>query len=174
MRDPDLFKKRLLYVVIFLILFLLQSSPLKPIKLIGVTPELLLSGVILLAMFEGEKDAAVAGLILGFLSDIGGRLIGFNALLFMIVGYLIGILMNVLIRRNIISVVFLISAIVFIHNTLTYIFFFALWGDNNAYFAFTKIIIPKTIISTGFGLLLYALFKFLKTSTFLGKRREEV
>ncbi len=155
-------KKKIIYAVILSVLFIIEASPLNFFKINGITPEFILPCIILIAMFEDEKYAAIFGLVFGLIFDMQSKIIGFNALFFMILGYAIGLLMHALIRRNIFSVFTFILTGVLLHNLLTYLLFFAYKSNGDFSFAFASIIIPKTIFSTAFGLLLYFGFNQLK------------
>lgn len=155
-------KKKIIYAVILALLFIIETSPLNLFKINGVTPEFILPCIILIAMFEDEKFGAIFGLIFGVIFDTQSKVIGFNALFFMLIGFAVGLLMQTLIRRNIFSVLTFIFLGVLLHNSLTYLFFFEFKGNGNFAYAFTKIIILKAIFSTICGVLLYFCFKRIK------------
>jgi rod shape-determining protein MreD len=165
-------KKKGIYTIILLLLFLIEASPERFIHFLGVPPELLLPCVILIAMFEKEKYGAICGLIVGIFIDTQSKIIGFNALYFMILGFFIGMIMSALIRINIYSVILLIFSGVFLHNVFTYLFFFVLYGNTSFRFAFLSIIIPKTVLSTVLGVAMYFGFKKLRINVF--QKNEEI
>lgn len=161
-------KKHLIYSAVFLLVYIIEAAPHKFLTFFGTTPDLIIICVVLYAIFEGEKAGAILGLVIGLLCDVQSKIIGFNAIQFMILGYITGVLMQRLLRRNVITSISLCIACTFLSSMLTYIFFFLLWGDRNFIFAFLYIILLKAALSIPFSALFYNGFKYLKQNVFIG------
>ncbi len=70
----------------------------------GCNPPLLLCAVVVCAMFEGEKSAALFGLFSGLFADaMLSGVFGLRAVLFLIFGYLIAFLEEKILSRNVFS-----------------------------------------------------------------------
>lgn len=90
-------------IISLIILFnlILQSTLFQQIEIYGVAPNTALILVISFAIYSGRNKGAVIGFFVGILQDIiFGRTIGLNALVFMIVGYLIGLMDQKIFRDN--------------------------------------------------------------------------
>lgn len=102
--DSRLVNRIVLYGLLGLTVILFQTTLAYRIELFGVKPSLLISATIAVAMFEGYMSGTVFGGIVGFVCDAtAGRYVGVTALLLMALGFTVGYLCAVLVRRNLLS-----------------------------------------------------------------------
>ncbi len=107
-KDPILSSKFFGKVVIFsLLIFITASAQTSFFGAFGVfpaTPDLLLSAVSGIALFDGERSGAICGIAAGFLADVlGGTAITLLPLFYMLVGYVCGIMALRFLKRNFLS-----------------------------------------------------------------------
>ncbi len=87
--------------LIILFNLILQSTLFQQIEIYGVAPNTALILVISFAIYSGRNKGAGIGFFVGILQDIiFGRTIGLNALVFMIIGYLIGLMDQKVFKDN--------------------------------------------------------------------------
>ena len=107
-----------LIIISLIILFnlILQSTLFRWVEIYGVVPNTALILVISFAVYRGRDKGAITGFFIGILQDIiFGRTIGLNALIFMVIGYLIGLMDQKIFKDNLL--------IPFILTALTTVFY---------------------------------------------------
>lgn len=85
---------RILFIVIILFVnILIQTSILPNITVLQFKPDTLLAVVVSFALLDGSLEGSLVGLCGGLLQDfILGKTVGFYALIYMIIGYIVGLL----------------------------------------------------------------------------------
>ncbi len=141
--------KILLFSLLIFFSGVLQSSLFPALSMFPASPDLVLISVIGLAVYDGERSGAAAGIGGGILVEAlgGGAHILFLPLFYMLCGYIFGIVSRVFLNRNFISWLLYIligtalrSALSLLHSMFTEI-------DINVYLIFTEIIIPEYFIT---------------------------
>jgi len=96
------------------------------------------------AVLRGQATGAIVGLFAGLLVDIlGGRAIGFNAILYMYIGFFTAWLCERFYnKRYKVVFVFVIMANL-VYSLLYYFFSFAIWGKGDIIVALWKVILPE-------------------------------
>ena len=169
--------KRTLITILFVIaFFVLQSTLVNYIKLGSVSPNICLILIITIAYCNGPVYGTVFGFIMGFLFDIFfGNFLGFNSILYVLTGYLCGLLNKFFFDYNfelkIPSMMFLASSL--IHNLITYICFFLLDGDLNFIYYLKKIIIPEIIYTFIAGVFIYRILYMIDQKISLDERKAD-
>ena len=112
--------KYLIYIMLMIFSFILQTTFIQHIAIDGIMPNLMLLLVICVAFMQGESDGLFLGIIGGLLHDcFYGQYIGSNLFLYAIIGYIVGIVCRSLYKDN-----FLVSVVTSVVATLGYEFFF--------------------------------------------------
>lgn len=151
------------YIIVLIVIFIFQFTPLLLPKIFDIGPLLLIPAVICIAMFEGESAGAAYGLIAGLLWDSqSGRLFGFNCLFLMLFGLTAGLLIKNLFRNTMISVLLFTLLSTIILELLKWYFFYNFYGDNQIFFALLQIILPTTIYTLILTIPIYIGFKKLR------------
>ena len=154
------FVKWIIYIIIFILIMVFQFTPNFIPYIFGVRPLLLVPAVVCIAVFEGDGIGAAYGVAAGLLWDFqSSRIFGFDCLFLMLFGLAAGLLIKHLFRSTVVFVLLFTFAATILLETLTWFFFYNLFGDNNAGFAFLKIILPTVIYSLIFSLPIYIIFK---------------
>ena len=96
-------RKYFVYPLLILLFYILQYVA-TPLSYNGVTPDYLLIAVIVAAVRESERFAAVTGLVTGLLADYTcGLTFGLRGILFMLTGYFLAVLVYEALSPNIIT-----------------------------------------------------------------------
>ncbi|MGN0592135.1 MAG: rod shape-determining protein MreD [Ruminococcus sp.] len=134
-----------LYVLIILICYVTATagSFRKPLLLIPVA--------LCISSYAQEHIALLTGLVCGLLLDIVcNKLLGFNALLLMLMCAGISLLYKHYLMHRMLNFLVLTAVCAFIQGGLDFFFFYAIWGYSNVSLIFTHHIFPcclYTIIS---------------------------
>ncbi|MBQ4140333.1 MAG: hypothetical protein IJD70_03250 [Clostridia bacterium] len=139
----------LLFSVLIFLSGVLQSSLFSAIVFIPATPDLLLISVIGLAVYDGERSGAVAGISAGVLAEAfgGGAHILFFPLFYMLCGYFFGVVSRVFLNRNFISWMLYILIGAAFRSSLSIIHSMFAENDINLYLIFTEIVIPEYFLT---------------------------
>ncbi len=125
---PRSYWKFILYVVMTLVCFLLQSVPAFGVRFLGCAPSLLLLLTVGVAFFETPDFAAWFGLISGLLSQLTTAVLGgTDAILFMFAGYFIAAALEVFLQRKFLVYVYVSLGAVFLQQVLDYLWHLLLW-----------------------------------------------
>jgi len=97
------------YFIIFVLILPLQASLFNPVSIAGIKPDLALAVLFIIGLLTGPIEAALAGMGIGLLQDIGSAsLLGFSGLTRGLVGLAAGLLgSRILDISNPLSVLFL-------------------------------------------------------------------
>lgn len=154
--------KYLIYIMLMIFSFILQTTFIQHIAIDGIMPNLMLLLVICVAFMQGESDGLFLGIIGGLLHDcFYGQYIGSNLFLYAIIGYIVGIVCRSLYKDN-----FLVSVVTSVVATLGYEFFFfvlnvLLKGATNLSFFIVNKIIPSMIYNGIFSFIVYLLYRVI-------------
>lgn len=169
--------KRTLITILFVIAFFsLQNTLVNYIKLGNISPNICLILITTIAYCNGSVYGTVFGFIMGLLFDIfSGGFLGFYSILYVITGYLCGLLNKFFFDYNfelkIPSLMFLSSSL--IHNLLIYVCFFLLDGDLNFLYYFKKIVIPEIIYTFIAGVFIYRILYMIDQKISLDERKAD-
>ena len=142
--------------VIILICFLLETTIFQYLALASVIPNLLIVVTSSFGFMRGRKEGLFIGFFCGLLKDIlGGDLIGFYALVYMVIGYCNRFFSRVFYDEDIKLPLALISASELVYSLIVYIFLFMLKSDFNFWYYFNHIIMPEFVYTILITLGLY-------------------
>lgn len=112
-------RRNLLWIVVVIAAALVQTTWLDAIRLQGVLPDLTLLLVVYFAVTEGEERAMFTGLLGGLYQDVAGdTLLGHHIFCHVIVGYLVGRVMNRIILDHPVIKVMLVMLASLLHGLL--------------------------------------------------------
>ena len=134
-----------------------QSSLFPASGFFSASPDLVLCAVVGLAVYDGEKSGAVAGIGGGMLVEAfgGGAHILMFPLFYMLIGFTYGILTRIFLNKNFLSWVVYMLIAVSAREVLSLIHIFVTESDLNLLLAFTEIILPEFVITLIFSIPLY-------------------
>ena len=144
--------------MLLLILFgyLIQSTMIRILPIGGVAPNLLIILTSCFGFMRGKKDGMFVGFISGLVMDIlFGDLIGFYALVYMIIGYLNGFFASIFYPEDIKLPVALITSSELIYCFVVYIFLFLIQGKLRFGYYFLHIILPEIVYTIFVTIIIY-------------------
>ena len=111
------------------ICFFLQSTLLQKIAIGSISPNLLVIFVVSVGLMRGSKTAMFVGFFTGLLDDLcSGGIVGFDAFLYMAIGYLCGFSCKIYYDNNSKVPVILVAIYDLIYNIGIFVFTFLLRG----------------------------------------------
>ncbi|MBQ4186707.1 MAG: rod shape-determining protein MreD [Firmicutes bacterium] len=147
-----------LNALIGFIVLILQSSSLRGIAIGGILPDLLLLLTVSAAMVQGERRGSLIGFVLGLLEDLlFFRVLGFYALIYMLIGFSVGYLSRNLSRSLLLLPVSFTAASSFAAGLVQFIFLRFLKGDTRFDYYLFHLILPEVIYTLLLGVLLLPL-----------------
>ena len=151
-------KRFIITAVTVLLCFLLKTTIFQGIALAGEVPNLILIVVVAVAYMRGRKEGMYVGFASGMLVDlIYGDLIGMNAVLLVLVGYLVGICNEIYYRDQLSVPIILVAVSDFFFNFVFYIFNFLLRGRFNVFYYIWHTILPEMVYTVLMACVLYKL-----------------
>lgn len=156
-------KRILIYTLLILILFTLQTGIFERISLGGIVPNLFLILTVSAGLIKDDKTGMLIGLACGLLYDIFFMsVIGYHALIFVYIGYFCGYFHKYYIPGDIRLPLILISSADIIQSIIFYILFFLLNGEFNFGYYFVHVILAEFIYTLGISVILYPLVLVLE------------
>jgi len=156
-------------VIISLIIILnliLQSTVFQWIKIYGVLPNTALILVVSLSIYNGKNNGAIIGFCIGILQDIiFGRIIGSNALIFMLIGYLVGLMDQKIFKENLIIPFVLTALATVFYETINLLLIFSLGYRIELFNVLKKMLIAEVIYNSILSPFIYFyVSKFFKSN----------
>lgn len=154
--------------------YLLQTTVLPAFALAGVTPNLLLILTVSASYHKGSNQGMVTGFLSGLLLDICyGSVLGVNALMFLLIGYLCGYASKLYRREDTVLALMLVACGEMVYELLYYVFhYFFKEGITVGYF-FAHIALPRGVYTVAVAVLLYKLFHLVHLTLCRLERTEE-
>lgn len=157
---PRSYWKFILYVVLTLVCFLLQSVPAFGVRFLGCAPSLLLLLTVGVAFFESPDFAAWYGLIAGLLSQLTTAvLVGTDAILFMFAGYFIAAALEVFLQRNALVYVYVSLGLVLLQQLIDYLYHLLIWNGLPFGAALVHQVLPVFFFTGLFAFPLYGILR---------------
>lgn len=149
-------KRKVTIVVLIIICFLLQSTVFQTLSFASISPNLLIILTSSFGFMRGKKEGMLIGFFCGLLLDIFfGSVVGFNALLYMYVGYINGLFRKQFFPEDIKLPLILISASDLLCNVFVYFFMFLFRGQFSFSYYLRNIIIPEWVYTILITIFLY-------------------
>lgn len=149
-------KRKIVTIVIILICFLLECTVFQRLALGSVTPNLLIVVTSSFGFMRGKKEGMLVGFLSGILVDIMfGDLIGFYALIYMVLGYANGFFRKIFYDDDIKLPLILIAASDFIYGNIVCIFMFIMRSRFQYFYYLKNVILPELIYTILVTLVLY-------------------
>ena len=148
--------KRIVVVLMILIGYLLQSTLFQVLSLGGVSPNILIILTSCFGFMRGKRDGMLIGFISGLILDVlFGNILGFYALVYMIIGYLNGFFSSIFYPEDIKLPMILIVSSELLYCFLIYFFLFLLQGKFHFGYYFLHIILPEIVYTLLVTILIY-------------------
>lgn len=157
-------KRIIVYAIEILICYLIQSAMYGYISLADIImPNLLLILVVSTAYMNGRMQGLVLGLVCGLLIDLssGSYVVGVYALIYMLIGYLIGCTHRFYSNDDYTLPIIIIAFSNLLYGFMFYVIEFLLRGRLNFLFYLRRIIIPEIIYTVAVSIFLYKLLHMI-------------
>ena len=153
---PRSYWKLILYVVLTLVCFLLQSVPAFGVRFLGCAPSLLLLLTVGVSFFETPAFSAWFGLTMGLLSQLTTAVLaGTDGILFMFIGYFVAAALEVFLQRKFFVYLVVSLGTVFLQQILDYFWHLLLWEHLPLGAALVNHILPTFFFTGLFALPIY-------------------
>ena len=125
-------KRFLITAVIIIAAYLLQCTVFSSLELAGIKPNLLIIVTASFGFMRGSREGVLVGFVSGLLADIQfGDMIGFYALIYLLVGYINGMFQRLYFDEDIKLPLFLIAISEFLYGIIVYFLTYLLRSDFN-------------------------------------------
>ena len=140
-------KRILVYAISIVVCILLETTVFQNLALASVVPNLMIILVSGFGLARGKNEGMLLGFFGGLVHDVlFGNLLGFCALLYMIIGYLNGCFSRIFYGDDDIKLpILLVAGSDLLFGIMTYILLFLLKSDFNFRFYLRSIIMPEVI-----------------------------
>lgn len=151
-------KRKLITIIMIFICFLLECTVFQKLAFASITPNLLIVVTSSFGFMRGKKEGMFVGFLSGLLVDIFfSDLIGFYALIFMLLGYVNGFFKRIFYDEDIKLPLILIAASDFIYGNIVCIFLFIMRSRFSYMYYLGHVIMPELIYTILVTLVLYQL-----------------
>ena len=155
-------KRTVLYILVILACFILQTTVFQTLSIGSIVPNLLLIATISFGFIRGKITGIWTGFFCGILKDLFyGNLLGFYALVYLCIGYGAGCCTKIFYDEEIRVPMFLAAAGDLIYGLAVYGFQFLMRGRIEIFFYLRRIIIPEAIYTVLITVILYKLLFIL-------------
>lgn len=150
-------KNKILFFLMMFIAFLLQTTVFKWLAVGGVSPNLLMIATSYMGFMKGNEKGMVTGFFSGLLVDIFfGPVLGVNALIYMIIGYLNGELEGSFYPDDIKLPIAFVAVSTFLYDLVSFGVHFLF--RTRGFFTFLwRITLPEVVYTVFITLLIYRL-----------------
>lgn len=151
-------RRFLVTTLLIIFCFVLQTTVFKGLAFGGIVPNLLIVLTSSFGFMRGEKTGLLIGFFCGLLADIFfGEVLGFNAMIYMYIGYLNGKCSPIFYPEDIKLPLALILGSDLIYGLVNYVIMFLMRGRFDIKYYFMNIILPEMVYTILITLLLYPL-----------------
>ncbi|MFO7153703.1 MAG: rod shape-determining protein MreD [Caldicoprobacter oshimai] len=150
---------------------IVQSSLFPFIEVYGVRPDSLMVLVISFALLTGNPTSAVVGLCGGLLQDIlFGQNIGFYALQYMLIGYLVGLIYGKVFAGKSLIHVFFVGVATIFRGLFAFLWMYFAGMDVSFQRLFLKVVLPEMVYSMAITPVVYYYMNKLYKYKFMNRR----
>ena len=155
-------KRKIITGCIIIACFLLQCTVFQKISFLPVAPNLLIIVTSAFGFMRGKKEGMVVGFICGLLFDVMSHdLIGFYALIYMLIGYANGFFRKIFYADDIKLPLILIAASDFIYGHIVCVFMFIMRSKFHYFYYLGNIILPELIFTILVNIVLYQVILYI-------------
>lgn len=148
--------RRITMLLLILIAYLLQSTMIRILPMGGVAPNLLIILTSCFGFMRGKKEGMFIGFVSGLVMDVlFGNIIGFYALVYMIIGYLNGFFSSIFYPEDIKLPMVLITSSELVYCFVVYFFRFLIQGKLRFGYYFLHIILPEIVYTIFVTIIIY-------------------
>lgn len=136
--------------------YLLQSTVFQSLSLGGIAPNILIIITSCFGFMRGKKEGLLIGFLAGLIIDVlFGNILGFYALVYMVIGYLNGFFSTIFYPEDIKLPMILIISSELMYCFLIYFFLFLMQGKFHFGYYFLHIILPEIVYTILVTIVIY-------------------
>lgn len=155
-------RRKITMAVLILVSILLQSTVCQMIAIASIKPNLLIILTVSFGLMRGRKDGMLTGFFCGLLTDIFFEsILGFNAIIYMWVGYFSGYFYRIFYDDDIKTPLFLISISDLAYGVIQYGFRFLLRGRIQFFYYLGRVILPEVFYTLILTIICYRILYFI-------------
>ncbi len=148
--------RKITMVLLILVSYLIQSTMIRILPMGGVAPNLLIILTSSFGFMRGKKEGMFIGFISGLIIDIlFGKIIGFYALIYLVIGYLNGFFASIFYPEDIKLPMVLITSSELVYCFLIYVFRFLIQGKLRFGYYFVHVILPEIVYTLFVTIIVY-------------------
>ncbi len=148
--------------MIIILNFIIQSTLLQYFRIFGIIPNTSLIIIIVFSILWGKNKGAIIGFSVGIMQDILlGNLLGANALIYMLIGYTVGIYERKIFKDSYLTPIFFTSIATVTYHLMFYILMYMMHNKISLAVLFKNVIWLETIYNAGISLFIYKLIYHL-------------
>ncbi|MBE5845367.1 MAG: rod shape-determining protein MreD [Butyrivibrio sp.] len=157
--------RRLIFTFVTIIIsFIMQTTVFRYVDFGGIVPNLLIILTSAFAFMRGDKSGMWVGFFCGFLVDIFfGTYLGFYALIYMYLGFVIGKFNKIFYPENILLPLLLIVSSDFLFGFICYVLLFMFRNKYDLGYYMMNVIIPEVVYTSLVAVFLYPLLVRMNT-----------
>ena len=145
-----------LLIIIFLIIYLLQSNLFSWFNIAGVRPNLFVVFILIIGLFLGESKGITLGIILGIVLDFFiSKSVGISGIMFAVIGIIGGVLDKNFSKDSRITMIIMIVMCTCLYEIGSYIFNYFVNDANIEILIFTKKLIIENLFNIILTIILY-------------------
>ena len=166
-------KRFFIDLALILVFFVLQTTIFPMLKISSIIPNILIILVSCSGFMQGDREGMFVGFACGLLLDVCSfDIFGFYTILYMLIGFLNGLLHNFFYLKD-----FKLPAIMIVSSDLvcclaTYFFLFLLRSRFEFGFYFLNIILPEVVYTLLISVIIYPLLWVIEAYVFKKKNAE--
>lgn len=167
-------KRILVYILLVLFCFLLQTTVFQWLELADIVPNILIIATVSIGYMRGTNEGMLVGALCGLCVDLMyGQVIGFNALIHMSVGFLSGYANFFYESSDFAMPLVLIGIGDLMYGVLYYILSFLLRARLHFLHYLRRIIVPEIIYTVIISIILYKVIHSINEMLYKFERRED-
>ncbi len=154
--------KYIIYFLITLINFILQTTVFEAVSIIGIKPNTAVIIVVSIAFIQGERDGIITGLFAGFLQDSFFSLyLGCHMFIYATIAFVCGYCFKAFYKESFLLPIALVAAADLYASAVFYAFNILLRGYFNLLGFLTSVILPELVYTMLISAFLYRLIYYV-------------
>ena len=158
---------KVLLLLLIVVNIVFQSTVLHNFQILGIIPNIPLLLVVSLSIYLGKVKGSIVGFLFGIFQDISfGPIIGLNAFIFLIIGYMVGLMDEKFFKDNYIIPILLTAAATIAYESISIMFIYFLGYNIDILSINTQIVTTQMIYNSILSIpTYYYVSKVLKSKT---------
>ncbi|MCR4716245.1 MAG: rod shape-determining protein MreD [Lachnospiraceae bacterium] len=168
-------KRLIIVTILILISYLLEVSVFSYFKMAGIVPNIMLILVVSFAVMRGNMEGMLIGFFSGLILDgFSGEIIGYYALIFLVIGYLNGFFQPLIYSNNMMLPLILVLVSSLVYNFIIYFFSFMFRNKLDIEFYTMHVMIPETVYTFFIAIFLYNFYYYINHKLEVIEKRSSI